>query len=144
MATKSISELNTAPDVLTTDLFETAVADQSSASGYKSYKQNLGNLSDAFAKDFDYNTLQTTSKKLVGSINEVALREKAMTATMLAGATTITFHDVSITASSQLFLSALDVYIAPTSVDTSVANEVTYTFEEQEDDIVFKLLIVNI
>ena len=72
MATKSISELNTAPDVETTDLFEIAQVDEDSLSGYKSYKQTLSSIADAIAKDIDQNTLQTTSKKLVGAINELA------------------------------------------------------------------------
>ena len=71
MATKSISELNTAPDVVTTDLFEIAQADQSSQSGYKSYKQTLSSIADAICKDIDQNTLETTSKKIVGAINEI-------------------------------------------------------------------------
>lgn len=148
MATKSISELTLAPDVETTDLFEIAQADQSSASGYKSYKQTLSNVADAIAKDITQNTLNTTNKTIVGGINEVAQSVGGLTtvlsATLEAGETELTFTNASILSTSMLDLFAEDVIIAPTEVDTSVANTVTYTFDEQEDDVDFKLRVLNI
>ena len=72
MATKAISELTSAPAVSTTDLFETSCENQSSSSGYSSHKQSLGDISDAIGEDFTHNSLNTTSKNLVGAINEVA------------------------------------------------------------------------
>jgi len=148
MATKSISELTLAPDVVTSDIFEIAQADQSSASGYKSYKQTLSNIADAIAKDIDQNTLNTTNKKIVGAINEVAQSvgnlSVVLTATLEAGETELTFTNANILSTSLLDLFAEDVIIAPSSVDTSVSGEVTYTFDEQENDIVFKLRVLNI
>ena len=72
MATKAISELTSAPAVSATDLFETSCENQSSSSGYSSHKQTLGDISDAIGEDFTHNSLNTTSKNLVGAINEVA------------------------------------------------------------------------
>ena len=72
MATKAISELTSAPAVSATDLFETSCENQSSSSGYSSHKQSLGDISDAIGEDFTHNSLNTTSKNLVGAINEVA------------------------------------------------------------------------
>lgn len=144
MATKSISELTTAPDVELTDLIEVAQADQASASGYKSYKQNLGNISDAFAREFVHNVLNTVAKNIVGAINEVEGRQRVMTATLTAGNTSLTFTSQDITSTSILILSAQDKDIEYLSCDTSVANEVTYTFEEQDSDVVFKLLITEV
>jgi len=72
MATKAISELTSAPAVSITDLFETSCENQSSSSGYSSHKQSLGDISDAIGEDFTHNSLNTTSKNLVGAINEVA------------------------------------------------------------------------
>lgn len=72
MATKAISELTSAPAVSTTDLFETSCENQSSLSGYSSHKQTLGDISDAIGEEFTHNSLNTSSKNLVGAINEVA------------------------------------------------------------------------
>lgn len=144
MATKSISELTTAPDVELTDLIEVAQADKSSASGYKSYKQNLGNISDAFAREFVHNVLNTVAKNIVGAINEVEGRQRVMTATLTAGNTSLTFTSQDITSTSILILSAQDKDIEYLSCDTSTANQVTYTFEEQDSDVLFKLLITEV
>lgn len=150
MATKSISELTLAPDVVTTDLFEIAQADQSSASGYKSYKQTLSNVADAIAKDIDQNTLNTVNKKIVGAINEVKQSVDGLSvvisATLEAGET-----DLVITNQNILETSLIDIYpeggliIAPTSItDDSVNHSVTFTYDAQEDDVNFKVHIINI
>lgn len=150
MATKSISELTLAPDVETTDLFEIAQADQSSASGYKSYKQTLSNVADAIAKDIDQNTLNTTNKKIVGAINEVKQSVDGLSivisATLEAGET-----DLVITNQNILETSLIDIYpeggliIAPTSItDDSANHSVTFTYDAQEDDVNFKIHVKNI
>lgn len=284
MATKAISELTSAPAVSTTDLFETSCENQSSSSGYSSHKQSLGDISDAIGEEFTHNSLNTTSKNLVGAINEVAndknlsdtydptatyavgdyciynttlykcvtavesaenfdsnkwerclitnelgqgggsggdpiteltgrlaagqttltltdeaitetgdhtidlytsaygvnpitvavdegsitftfdpqptdlwvgvvikdlysesktLQGTTMTATLTAGQTTLTFTNSNILSTSMLFITAQNSFVSPTNADTSVTNTVTYTFNAQSSDVVFKLLIVN-
>ena len=150
MATKSISELTLAPDVVTTDLFEIAQADQSSASGYKSHKQTLGNIADAIAKDIDQNTLNTVNKKIVGAINEVKQSVDGLSvvisATLEAGETDLVITDQNI-----LETSMINIYpeggliIAPTSItDDSANHSVTFTYDAQEDDVNFKVHVINI
>ena len=68
---------------------------------------------------------------------------KTLTATLEAGETELTFTSRSIIETSILFITALNSTLGPESIDTSTSNSVTYTFEEQEDDVVFKLLIIN-
>lgn len=71
MATKSISQLETAPDITINDLIEVAIPDIGSATGYISKKNNLGNIADAVLGDFTQASLSTTDKTIVGAINEV-------------------------------------------------------------------------
>lgn len=150
MATKSISELMLAPDVVTTDLFEIAQADQSSASGYKSYKQTLSNVADAIAKDIDQNTLNTTNKKIVGAINEVHQSlgglMTVINATLEAGETDLEITDNAIVSTSMIdYYPEGGVIIAPTEIiDDSANHTVTFVFEEQENDIAFKIRVINI
>lgn len=72
MATKSISQLDTAVAVSNDDLFETAVPDSGSATGYSSKKHSMAVIADHAANTVVYPTLQTTAKTLVGAINEAA------------------------------------------------------------------------
>lgn len=72
MANKSISQLDTAAAVSNNDLFETAIPDNGSATGYASKKHSLAAMADHIATTVNYPGLQTTAKALVSAINEAA------------------------------------------------------------------------
>ena len=72
MANVSISQLDSAVAVNNGDLFETAQPDLNSASGYASAKQSLAAIADHIATQVNYPGLNTTSKSIVGAINEAA------------------------------------------------------------------------
>lgn len=71
MATKSISQLDTAESLALGDLFEIAIPDGNSATGYSSRKTSLTNIADFTQSTAANNSLETTAKTIVGAINEV-------------------------------------------------------------------------
>lgn len=72
MANKSISQLDSAVAVSNGDLFETAIPDSGSATGYSSKKHSMAAVADHIANDVVYTGLQTTAQTLVAAINEAA------------------------------------------------------------------------
>ena len=71
MATKSISQLDTAESLALGDLFEIAIPDGNNATGYSSRKTSLTNIADFTQSTAANNDLDTTAKTIVGAINEV-------------------------------------------------------------------------
>lgn len=71
MATKSISQLDSATSVSASDLHEVAIPDAQSASGYASKKESAAQIATFFHEGIQNNNLNTTDKTLVGAINEV-------------------------------------------------------------------------
>lgn len=71
MATKSISQLDSATSVSASDLYEVAVPDVQSASGYASKKESGAQIANFFHEGIQNNNLNTTDKTVVGAINEV-------------------------------------------------------------------------
>ena len=74
--------------------------------------------------------------------NEIDDLNNILTGTLAAGETTITFTSNKITSNSYLDLYANDMLISPTEVSVS-AGSVTYTFDEQETAINFRLRVAN-
>lgn len=74
--------------------------------------------------------------------NEIDDLNNILTGTLSAGATTLTFTSNKITSDSYLDLYADDVLISPTEVSVSEGS-VTYTFDEQETAINFRLRVAN-
>ena len=74
MATKSISQLDTQATANETDLFEVAIVDQNSASGYASKKESAAAIADAIVGEYQYplRITGTTAKTVSGAINEIA------------------------------------------------------------------------
>lgn len=70
MATKSISQLDTAESLALGDLFEIAIPDGNSATGYSSRKTSLTNIAEFTQSTAANNSLETTAKTIVGAINE--------------------------------------------------------------------------
>ena len=71
MADFRISDLTTASVLNDSDLLEISQVDQNSASGYASAKTTLVAIATKLAKATNFSDLTTTSKNLVGAINEV-------------------------------------------------------------------------
>jgi hypothetical protein len=73
MATKSISQLDTQATANETDLFEVAIVDQNSASGYASKKESAAAIADAIVGSYQYplRITGTTAKTIAGAINEI-------------------------------------------------------------------------
>lgn len=73
MATKSISQLDTQSTANETDLFEVAIVDANSASGYASKKESAAAIADAIVGEYQYplRITGTTAKTIAGAINEL-------------------------------------------------------------------------
>lgn len=73
MATKSISQLDTQATANETDLFEVAIVDANSASGYASKKESAAAIADAIVGAYQYplRITGTTAKTIAGAINEL-------------------------------------------------------------------------
>lgn len=74
--------------------------------------------------------------------NEIDNLNNILTGTLSAGATTLTFTSNKITSDSYLDLYADDILISPIEVSVS-SGSVTYTFDEQETAINFRLRVAN-
>ena len=89
MATKSISQLDSAATLDNGDLFETAIPDSGSASGYASKKMSLAQLADYAANDIVYPDFKTSAQSITGAVNQTLLNladEYDATATYAEGA----------------------------------------------------------
>lgn len=134
----TLSELDPTSTIPIGSLLLTSLEDLQAASGYESYKITAGNVANQFMTAYSFNGLNTTSKNVVGSINEV--KGKEVTGTLLAGATTITLQDASITTTSTIDIYT-DVFgISPESVAVATG-EITITFEAQAADLGVKVVI---
>lgn len=71
MATKSISQLDSAVSLALGDLFEIAEPDAQSQTGYASKKISMSQAATYVQEDVSNANLNTTDKTLVGAINEV-------------------------------------------------------------------------
>ena len=109
-----------------------------SATGKVSRKISMQTLGELLNRFVLFNQLNTTAKSIVGAINELKEAQGVkLTATLTAGNTSLTFSDVSITASS-----LIDVY-APvwySSIATSTGS-VTITFPAQASDIAVTIIV---
>ena len=96
MATKSISQLDTQATANETDLFEVAIVDQNSASGYASKKETAAAIADAIVGEYQYplRITGTTAKTIAGAINELE-NLKANTSSLATVATSGAYSDLS-------------------------------------------------
>ena len=134
----SISELDAASTLPVGSLFMVSLEDVQSASGYESYKISSNIVANQFLSAYLFNTLNTTSKNIVGSINEVKGTE--ITGTLTAGNTSITIQNAAITTTSTIDIYT-DVFgISPESVSVATG-EITITFEAQASDLGVKVVI---
>lgn len=138
MADKSISQLDTAPSANIGDLFVIAAPDQSSASGFKSYKIPLSVLAAFAVEDIVYTGLETTAQSIVGAINEIY--GVVLTGTLTAGNTTLTLQNAAITTNSTVDIYTDTFGVNPTDVTLS-SGSITLTFESQATDVAVKVII---
>ena len=73
MATKSISQLTTQVTAADSDLFEVAVVNADSSTGYSSKKESAAAIADAIVGEYQYplRITGTTAKTIAGAINEL-------------------------------------------------------------------------
>jgi hypothetical protein len=134
----TLSELDPTSTIPIGSLLLTSLEDLQAASGYESYKITAGNVANQFMTAYSFNGLNTTSKNVVGAVNEV--KGKEVTGTLLAGNTSITLQDAAITTTSTIDIYT-DVFgISPESVAVATG-EITITFEEQAADLGVKVVI---
>lgn len=145
MANKEFHELITAEELSASDV----IAEQRENSGtWLSRKLTLNELGLFLLKVLNFaSDLHTTSKNIIGAINEVhsATSGVELSGTLVAGATSLVFTDNSITSSSMIDWYIEEAYygiVAPTAFVTDETNHtLTLTFEAQEDDVDIKVVI---
>lgn len=122
--------------------FTAGTVDQSSyflqANNGASSKVSAENIGDFVNRSQTYSGLdRTTSKSVVGAINEVA--GKKLPATLTAGSTSLTFTDSAITADS-----LISVYteggLLYNSITTTVGS-VVLTFDEQASNVAVAIIV---
>lgn len=96
MANKSISQLDSAVAVTNEDLFETAIPDQGSATGYASKKHSMAVMANHIGTAVSYPALSTTAKTLVNAINEAAQAGGTTVVANPSGAATDTLNKIQI------------------------------------------------
>ena len=135
---KSISELDATQTLPIGSLFLVSLEDLQSATGYESYKVASNTVANQIMTSYTFSGLNTTTKNIVGSINEVKGTE--ITGTLTAGNTSITLQNAAITTTSTIDIYT-DVFgISPESVSVATG-EITITFEEQASDLGVKVVI---
>lgn len=143
--TKEISALTTAESTSASDLFETALPNAMTETGYISRKVTLGTIANFLLGTLQFSSLHTTVKNIIGAINEVlssAGGGTVLTGTLTAGQTTVTFTDAALTATCTKVVYVPDDFfgVSPTAISTDYANNsVTYTFPAQASNMDVKL-----
>lgn len=142
---KEISALTTAESTSASDLFETAIPNAMTETGYVSRKVTLGTIANFLLNTLQFSGLHTTVKNIIGAINEVlssAGGGVTLTATLTAGQTSVTFTDDALvsTCTKKVYVPDDFFGVAPTAITTDYANHtVTYTFPAQASNMQVKL-----
>lgn len=134
---RTISEFAPSTTIPVGSLFFISVEDLQAASGYDSRKIASENVALQFLSAYSFNGLNTNSKNVIGSINEV--RGKILTGTLTAGSTSITISDSSITANSLIEVYN-DAGVGWESI-TASSGSVTITFEAQSADMSVEVIV---
>lgn len=134
---KSLSQLDATTTIPTGTLFFVSIEDLQAASGYSSRKIASENVVSQILTAYSLNALNTTSKNIVGAVNE--LNGTKLTGTLTAGSTSITFSDASITSTSLIEVYN-DAGIGWESI-TATTGSVTITFEEQASDLAVEVIV---
>lgn len=134
---KSLSQLDATTTIPTGTLFFVSIEDLQAASGYSSRKIASENVVSQILTAYSLNALNTTSKNIVGAVNE--LNGTKLTGTLTAGSTSITFSDAAITSTSLIEVYN-DAGIGWESI-TATTGSVTITFEEQASDLAVEVIV---
>lgn len=121
--------------------FSAGTVDQSSyflqANNGASSKVSAEDIGDFTNTSQTYSGLTTTAKAVVGAINEVA--GKKLSATLVAGTTSVAIIDSAITATSLISVFT-EGGLLFNSITTSVGS-VVLTFDEQASDVAVVLIV---
>lgn len=118
-----------------------ALASKDSNNDDLTVKILISELAAELAEEISYANLNTSSKKLVGAINEVASGAYTeVTGTLTTGSTSITLSDASITTTSTIDIYT-DVFgIQPTNAVVT-SGQIVLTFLAQASDITVKVRV---
>lgn len=135
---RSLSQMDATTTIPIGSLFFVSVEDQQSTSGYASKKITSENVGNQLLTAYNFNSLNTTSKNVIGAVNE--LKGTELTAVLSAGSTTVTISNAAI-----LTTSTIDIYvdkygISPEDV-TVTTGQIVLTFAEQENNLNVKVVI---
>lgn len=135
---RSLSQMDATTTIPIGSLFFVSVEDQQSTSGYASKKITSENVGNQLLTAYNFNALNTTSKNVIGAVNE--LKGTELTAVLSAGSTTVTISNAAI-----LTTSTIDIYvdkygISPEDV-TVTTGQIVLTFAEQTSDLNIKVVI---
>lgn len=138
---RSLSQMDATTTIPTGSLFFVSVEDQQSTSGFASKKITSENVGIQLLTAYNFNSLNTTSKNVIGAVNE--LKGTELTAVLSAGSTTITISNAAILTTSTT--STIDIYvdkygISPEDV-TVTTGQIVLTFAEQASDLNIKVVI---
>lgn len=140
---KPISELLTAEQTTANDLFETAIPNAMTETGYVSRKNSFSVFGIWLCNTFQFaSQLHTTAKTIIGAINEVAYVE--LTGSLTAGSTTVTFTDNSIVDGCTVdpYVDEAFTGVVPTAQVTDGTNHtLTLTFPAQSSAMPVKVRI---
>lgn len=145
MADIEIHELITAEELSSSDV----IAEQRENSGtWLTRKLTFNSLGLFLLKVLNFaSDLHTTSKNIIGAINEIhsATSGVTKTGTLEAGETSLVFTDNAITEASLVDWYIEEAYygiVAPTAFVTDEVNHtLTLTFDAQENDVDIKVVI---
>lgn len=135
---RSLSQMDATTTIPTGSLFFVSVEDQQAASGYASKKITSENVGNQLLTAYNFNSLNTASKNVIGAVNE--LKGTELTAVLSAGSTAVTISNVAI-----LTTSTVDIYtdvfgVNPEAV-TVTTGQIVLTFPEQENNLNVKVVI---
>ena len=137
---KSISQFDLSSSLPVGSLFIASIEDQTAASGYISKKVTSETAASEMLGQYGFPLIltKTSSKNVLGALNEIAY--KTLTGTLTAGQTSVTISDASITTTSDIDIYS-DVYgVAPEDVTVSTGS-ITLTFEVRQTDLHIKLRV---
>lgn len=135
---RSLSQMDATTTIPIGSLFFVSVEDQQSTSGYASKKITSENVGNQLLTAYNFNSLNTTSKNVIGAVNE--LKGTELTAVLSAGSTTVTISNAAI-----LTTSTVDIYVDKYGISpedaTVTTGQIVLTFEEQASDLNIKVVI---
>lgn len=140
---KKLSDMNEALQLAIGDLFYLGQEDETSDTGYYSRYITAQTVATGMLSSLSLPLLfpKTTAKNAAGAINEIAPTK--ITGTLLAGSTSITLSDASITASSTLKFYSDKWGLVPSAAPVVAVGSVTLTFDAQDSDTEIKVEVYS-